>query len=92
IVFFWGRKGTFPSLDVHNILFSANYAAEFEMIFKRKGIYEDPTVYIYISSKLNTCDAPHGHENWFVMINSPHNTGQNWKALVEYSREIIIRK
>ena len=71
IIFYWGVKGKFSSLEIHNILFSGNSKTEFDDIFIRHKCPEDPTVYIYISSKYKTGDAPEGFENWFVMINAP---------------------
>ncbi|UCH13046.1 MAG: phytoene desaturase [Bacteroidales bacterium] len=92
IIFFWGIKNKFPDLEVHNILFSRDYKTEFDNIFKRKLIYDDPTVYIHISSKFISTDAPEGCENWFVMINVPNNTGQDWDKLVNEARKNIVLK
>jgi phytoene desaturase len=92
LIFYWGVKKTFPNLDLHNILFSGNYQAEFEHIFKKKSIYEDPTVYINITSKCKQDDAPAGAENWFTMINVPNNQGQDWDTLIGNARENIIKK
>ncbi len=92
IIFYWGIRNIYPELQVHNILFSEDYKTEFDYIFTRKLIYEDPTVYIHISSKYIPTDAPEGCENWFVMINVPNNTGQDWNMLVKEARENIIRK
>jgi phytoene desaturase len=92
IVFFWGIKNKYPELDVHNILFSGDYKTEFDYIFTRKLIYADPTVYIHISSKYTSADAPPGCENWFVMINVPNNNGQDWDKLVDEARKNIILK
>jgi phytoene desaturase len=82
IVFYWGIRKEFPELHLHNIFFSSNYKKEFEYIFKKRTVYSDPTVYINITSKLKKDDAPKGCENWFVMINVPHNCGQNWSELI----------
>lgn len=71
LVFYWGVKGDHPQLETHNILFSKDYPTEFDEIFNKGKAPEDPTVYIYISSKVNRGDTPSGHENWFVMINMP---------------------
>jgi phytoene desaturase len=92
LIFFWGIRGSYPQLDVHNILFSANYRTEFNYLFKKFNIYSDPTIYIYISSKINPADAPKKCENWFVMVNAPNNRGQDWKKIIERTREVIIRK
>ena len=92
LIFYWGIRDSFPELGLHNILFSEDYREEFEDIFGRKSINEDPTIYINISSKLNPSDAPGGSENWFVMINTPNNTGQNWDDLIQRARINILKK
>ena len=68
----------FENLDLHNILFSSDYKTEFEYIFKSK-LFNDPTIYINIPSKDVKNDAPKKFENWFVMVNAPHNKNQNWE-------------
>ena len=78
LIFYWGIKKTFKNLELHNILFSNNYKKEFDSIFELGTISDDPTVYINITSKDVVSDAPKESENWFVMINSPNNTGQDW--------------
>jgi phytoene desaturase len=92
LIFYWGIKGSFPELDLHNIFFSDSYKEEFEEIFEKKGIHEDPTIYINITSKEAPEDAPEGHENWFVMINAPANYGQDWEELKQKARKNIIKK
>ncbi len=92
-IFYWGINYSFPQLELHNIFFAKDYKAEFNSLFTTKKLYEDPTVYINITSKCEPgVHAPLGKENWFVMVNAPANTGQDWKAFRERYREIIIRK
>jgi len=92
LIFYWGISKSFPNLSLHNILFADDYKGEFEKIFKSKTIVEDPTVYINISSKANPSDAPRDSENWFVMINTPGNYGQDWDAMIAEARRNIIIK
>jgi phytoene desaturase len=92
IIFYWGIKKTFSQLHLHNIFFSNNYNAEFDAIFKQQSLYHDPTVYINITSKLKSDDAPEGCENWFVMINVPHNSGQDWQQLIQEAKRNILKK
>lgn len=92
VVFYWGVKGIHKELEVHNIIFSSNYKKEFEDIFDRQKCSDDPTIYIYVSSKYNSEDAPDGYENWFVMINAPYNNGQNWDNKINTTREKILNK
>lgn len=92
LIFYWGMKQQFSQLDLHNIFFSDDYQGEFQAIWQEKTIFQDPTVYVYISSKRNPEDAPEGGENWFVMINVPPNSGQDWDKLLEESRANILQK
>ncbi len=92
LIFYWGIKKKFKQLKLHNIFFSKNYCEEFDFIWKRKSIYNDPTVYINISSKLKEDDAPNDSENWFVMINVPPNVGQDWDELIQHARRNILEK
>lgn len=94
IVFYWGIKQNFPQLELHNIFFSNNYPEEFQHIFQKKKIYNDPTVYINITSKCEPGKhAPEGKENWFVMINAPAllmNAVD--KEMIDACRKNIIQK
>lgn len=92
LIFYWGVEGNYPDLDVHNILFSRDYKSEFEHLFTTGSLTDDPTVYIFISSKIVPTDAPPGSENWFVMVNAPENTGQNWDEIRMKARENILDK
>lgn len=92
LIFYWGIKRQFTELGLHNIFFAENYKAEFEDIFENKIPHHDPTVYINVSSKESEGDAPEGCENWFVMINVPSDTGQDWESLKAKARQNIIDK
>jgi diapolycopene oxygenase len=92
LVFYWGVRGRFPELGLHNILFSNNYKAEFDHLFDKLQVYDDPTVYINITSKHTPGDAPPGSENWFTMINAPRDIGQDRETLVHKARRAILAK
>jgi phytoene desaturase len=92
IIFYWGIQKTFPELDLHNILFSENYEKEFDQIFNKQSVSDDPTIYINITSKVEGIDAPYGCENWFVMINTSANFEQDWDELIIQSKKNIITK
>jgi phytoene desaturase len=92
LVFYWGMETTSPALDLHNILYTDDYRLEFNSLFNLKTLYHDPTVYIFISSKVVRGDAPPGCENWFVMVNTPENTGQEWDRMIADVRLSIVDK
>jgi phytoene dehydrogenase-like protein len=85
-------KKRFPELDVHNLFFADDYAAEFEGIFKTKRLVDDVTVYVNITSKCVPADAPEGCENWFVMINAPRYEGADESTVVSKAKEAILKK
>lgn len=92
IIFYWGIKKSFNELGLHNIFFTHNYKEEFESIFEKRKLYSDPTIYLNITSKYSTEDAPENCENWFVMINTPNYDGYDSKAMVEEARMVILEK
>lgn len=92
LIFYWGIDREFPQLEVHNVLFANDYQKEFDHLFGSKTISPDPTVYLFISSKTVNGDAPAGMENWYVMINVPENTGQDWDSMIEEARKNIIAR
>ena len=92
LIFYWGVKKEFQELSLHNILFSENSEAEFNSFFKDKTPYHDPTIYINITSKVTPTDAPKGCENWFVMINVPHNASGEPIHYVKEMRKQIVAK
>jgi phytoene desaturase len=92
LIFYWGIKKEFKELELHNIFFSKDYKEEFNSIFEKKEIYDDPTIYVNITSKDVIGDAPKGSENWFVMINAPHDNDQDWELIKQNIRKRTIEK
>jgi phytoene desaturase len=90
-VFYWGMKRRFPELGLHNIFFSADYRREFDDIFERHIVPRDPTIYVNISSKVTSGDAPADGENWFVLINVPYHRDQNWTAEGKFLKSRVLR-
>ena len=91
LIFYWGIRHSFKELNLHNIFFSDDYKAEFDYLAKGE-VCNDPTVYINITSKFTPTDAPYDCENWFVMVNVPHNSGQEWDAIIQRTRQNVIKK
>ncbi len=92
IIFYWGIEKSFSELELHNVFFSDDYQNEFNAIFKNKTICDDPTIYLNITSKDIPKDAPKGCENWFILINSPADYGQDWDGIVKRLRKQVISK
>ncbi len=92
MIFYWGINKVFDQLYLHNIFFTKNYQEEFDAIFTQKTLYHDPTIYINITSKMEASQAKKGGENWFVMINVPHHTNQNWEVEKSKAKITILNK
>jgi phytoene desaturase len=93
LIFYWGIKKEFPQLELHNIFFTKDYKKEFDSIFKLKNIYNDPTIYINITSKCEPgVQAPAGKENWFVMINVAADVKMSEEDFIKMCRQNILAK
>lgn len=92
IIFYWGMEGTYPELDLHNLFFSSDYQQEFHHLFNEGTMFEDPTVYVHISSKAQPEDALPGCSNWFILVNAPANNGQDWDRLIAQTRDRVLDK
>ena len=76
-------EGRTPGLAHHNVLFPADYDAEFDAVFGDPARpVPDPT--LYVSAPDDPAVRPDGHEAWFVLVNAPrHGTGPgavDWRA------------
>lgn len=90
VIFYWAMNTTFSQLDSHNIFFASDYEAEFRAVWERQTLADDVTTYVFISSKQVPSDAPTNCENWFVLVNAPANTGQDWDALIARTRQNVL--
>ena len=93
LVFYWGVRKRFPELGLHNIFFSDDYREEFRDIFQRQRCPDDPTIYLNITAKEGAPeDAPADGENWFILVNAPADSGQDWQAEANRVREAVLRR
>ncbi len=93
MVFLWGVSAKQPKLAHHNIIFSSDYAVEFEQIFKHQQVPDEPTIYIAITSKTDAGHAPTDSENWFVLLNMPYLApGQLWEKEKVRMRAVVLDK
>lgn len=90
-VFYWGINKEFANLGLHNILFSDDYKKEFDYLFSKQFPTDDPTIYINITSKYCKDDAPEGCENWFVMVNVPHNKNESINYAMAIRKNVIAK-
>ena len=92
IVFYWGINRQFPELGLHDMFLTDNAEEEYRHIFELKQLYNDPTIHMTVSSKMNPSDAPEGCENWSALISVPHDLGQDWDKWVAEAKKNVIAK
>lgn len=77
-------RGATPGLAHHEVLFPADYEAEFDGL--RAGTTPLPDPAVYVSAPRDPGVAPPGHESWFVLVNAPRHApsaaagGMDWEA------------
>jgi diapolycopene oxygenase len=93
LVMLLGVNRTYDNLAHHNFFFSENPEKEFQQIFGEGKLADDPTVYVGISSKSDSAQAPEGKENLFVLTHVPPlKEGENWEFRKETYRALILSK
>jgi phytoene desaturase len=74
-----GVRGDTPGLAHHNVLFPADYDAEFDALFgPAPQPVPDPTLYVAVPP--DPAVAPPAHEAWFVLVNAPRQGQVDWDA------------
>ena len=92
IVFYWGMNRQFQELGLHNMFLSDDAKTEYKHLFELNEPFDDPTIHMTISSKMNAKDAPEGCENWSALVSVPHDMGQDWDEWIRVSKRSVIAK
>lgn len=90
----FGVEGEVPRDAHHTVLFGRDYDDEFDAIFRRKSVCDDPTVYASVASLSDPARAPAGCHAVFTLINAPA-TGDDraWEGeLRDRLRERILSR
>jgi len=67
-----GTDKLFPQLRHHNFFLGPDYQKNFEMIFDKKLVPENPSFYVNSVTKTDPTLAPEGCDNLFVLVPIPH--------------------
>ena len=88
-----GVNRQYPELLHHTIYFSSDYRREFEAMIVEGRPYEDPTIYVSVSSVTDPGLAPPGSSNMFVLVNAPP-LGEHfdWTSQAASYRDLVIRQ
>lgn len=81
LLMYLGVKGEIPELIHHNLLFTKDWRANFDAIFKHKSWPTPASIYICKPSATDASVAPNNHENMFVLVPVPAKLGTNKEEL-----------
>lgn len=71
-----GVRGRLPGLSHHNLLFTADWDANFDAIFGSDRHVPDPaSIYVCKPSEIDVTAAPPDHDNLFVLVPVPADPG-----------------
>lgn len=89
LIMYLGVKKEYPNLRHHNLVFSADWDANFKAIYKTKKWPNDPSFYVCNPSKTDKTVAPKKHENLFVLVPLPATTNYSEEELQKYGDWIL---
>ncbi len=93
LVLLLGVNRKYDELAHHNFFFSEDPEVEFHTIFNEGKPALDPTIYIGVSSKTDTTQAPQGKDNLFVLTHVPPlKEGETWDEYKDIYREKVLSK
>jgi len=87
-----GVRGRTPGLAQHNVIFSADYRAEFADIFRRRQPPADPTIYLGCPAGQDPSAAPPGHENLSLLVNVPAGSPARWDRTPAEYQALLLDK
>jgi 1-hydroxy-2-isopentenylcarotenoid 3,4-desaturase len=90
-ILYLGIKGKVKNLQHHNLFFKDDWQEQFENIFTKREISDDPTYYIYICapSKTDSSVAPEGNENLFILVPIAPGIEDTEEFRKDYSEKIL---
>ena len=88
LVIHLGVKGEYPQLRHHNFFFSKDSKKNFETVFHKHQLPEDPTIYLVNVNKTDPTQTIPGHENIKILPHIPYIpdkpfTAEEYKAFEE---------
>jgi phytoene desaturase len=88
-----GIDTKYEQLVHHNIFFSDNYEREFEQLFEKKIMPDDPTIYVANTSFSDPDHAPKNGSNLFILVNAPYlSKHYDWEVSEQLYGDKIIRE
>lgn len=78
--------------ELHTIVFARDYKRNIEAITRGRAEFEDISIYVRNSGKVDPYGAPAGHSALYLLVPVPNNTsGIDWEEHKHAMRETILR-
>lgn len=88
-----GTNRKYPDLEHHNVFLSGNIESNFDAVFRRFQLPEDPSFYVSISSRTDASLAQEGREAIYVLVPVPRMSRQvDWAVERQRFRDLMYRK
>ena len=81
-----GLDHQYPQLAHHNFFFSADQRANFESVFQKHAMPDDPTIYVVAASKSDSSVAPPGCDCLKILPHIPHISDTAPLCQADYAR------
>jgi phytoene desaturase len=92
-VWAFGVAGEWPAGAAHSLLLGRDPEAEYEAIFDRREIPDDPTIYLSVASLLDPDRAPPGHHTVYTLLNAPASAQRvDWNRESARLRALILAR
>lgn len=88
-----GVDRKYPDLLHHNVFLSSDTADNFDAIFKRKTLPNDPSLYVNVPTRTDPSVAPPGHDVVYVLVPVPRLAPSvDWARDGAAFRETVYRR
>lgn len=67
LVFYWGVKGTYKNLKVHNFVITKDLDENLEQIFDGRKL-TDPSLYLHVPSQVDSSVTKEGHSTFYCLM------------------------
>lgn len=90
-MFYLGLDRQVPALEHHNVFLASDFAKNFDDIFGKREVPQEPSFYVNVANRTDPALAPAGRDGLYVLVPVPHQReGLDWKAAAPRLRDAIF--
>lgn len=88
---YFGVNKSYSEQPMHRYLMGPEFKQHMDAVFTSKTLPEDPSVYIFNPSIMDSTLAPEGHSVLYVLIPVPSGSAIDWSQVDSWREDIIDR-